>query len=61
MESACASLQDRSRTSTVTDSRDKFWAALNALFGKLTPLEELFLAGDPAAIDAVLEFAEVLL
>jgi hypothetical protein len=45
----------------VTDSRDKFWAALNALFGKLTPLEELFLAGDPAAIDAVLEFAEVLL
>jgi hypothetical protein len=42
----------------VTDARNKFWAALNALFGKLEPLGEPFLAGDPKAIDAVLEFAE---
>jgi hypothetical protein len=43
----------------VTDARNKFWAALNALFGKLQPFEQPFLAGDPKAIEAVLEFAEV--
>jgi hypothetical protein len=43
----------------VTDARNKFYAALNGLFDKLQPLEQPFLAGDPKAIDAVLEFAEV--
>jgi hypothetical protein len=43
----------------VTDARNKFYAALNGLFDKLQPLEQPFLAGDPKAIDTVLEFAEV--
>ena len=43
----------------VTEARDKFSDALNALFGKLTPLEQPLLAGDPQAIDAILDFSEV--
>lgn len=43
----------------VTDARNKFLAALDALFDMLQPLEQPFLAGEAKAIDAVLEFAEV--
>lgn len=43
----------------VTDARNKFLAALDALFDMLQPLERPFLAGEAEAIDAVLEFVEV--
>ena len=43
----------------VTETRVKFRQALNALFVKLEPLEQAFLAGDPQAIDAILDFSEV--
>lgn len=43
----------------VTDARNKFLVALDALFDMLGPLEKPFLAGEAKAIDAVLEFAEV--
>lgn len=43
----------------VTDARNKFLAALDALFDMVQPLERPFLAGEAKAIDAVIEFAEV--
>jgi len=43
----------------VTVARDRFWHACNAVFEKLAPLEHPFLAGDPAAINAILDFLEV--